>query len=221
MITQWKVPDTVKGVQSFLGFYNFYRRFIKDYSRIARPLHHLTRKDVRFFWTSDCQEAFNTLKTALSEAPILKHYQPELPTRVETDASKGVIAGVLQQKHMDLWHPVAYFSKSMNDAEQNYDIHDQEMLAIVRSLTEWRAELVGLQRSERFEIWTDHQALEYFMTKRKLNRRQASWSKFISQFHFLIKYRPGKENMLADALSRPEVMPGDPDSRNQVLLRLE
>ena len=220
-ISNWSVPNTVRGVQSFLGFCNFYRRFIKDYSRIASPLNRLTRKDASFVWSNDCQEAFETLKRALTSTPVLRHYDPQLPTRVETDASQGVVAGVLQQKHGDLWHPAAYFSKTMSTAELNYDIHDKEMLAIIRSLTEWRAELEGLQREDRFDIYTDHRALEYFMTKQKLNRRQANWSEFLSRFHFLIRYRPGKENTLADALSRPEKMPDNAEGRTAVLLRPE
>ncbi|KAI9035588.1 reverse transcriptase family protein [Aspergillus affinis] len=106
-IVNWATPTTVKGVQSFLGFYNFYRRFIRGYSRIARALNRLTRRDVPFEWTSECREAFNKLKEALTSTPMLRHYDPRLPTRIETDASKGVIAGILQQLREDLWHPVA------------------------------------------------------------------------------------------------------------------
>jgi hypothetical protein len=97
---------------------------------------------------------FEALKRALTSTPVLCHYNPMLPSRVETDALKGVVAGVLQQKHGDLGHPVAYFSETMSAVEQNYDIHDKEMLAIIRSLTEWRAELEGLQREDRFDIQT-------------------------------------------------------------------
>ena len=91
----------------------------------------------------------------------------------------------------------------MSDAEQNYEIHDKEMLAIIRALQEWRAELEGLQTKERFQVLTDHRSLEYFMTTKKLNARQARWAEFLSRFYFLIKYRPGRQNTLADALSRP------------------
>ena len=191
VICNWTVPTTIRGVQSFLGFCNFYRRFIKDYSRVAKPLNHLTRKDVPFTWTGHHQEAFEGLKRRLTDAPILRHYHPELETKLETDASDGVVAGVLSQKHGDLWHPVAYYSKSMSDAERNYEIHDKEMLAIIRALQEWRTELEGLQLRERFNIYTDHRALEYFMTTKKLNARQARWAEFLSRFYFLICYRPG------------------------------
>ena len=97
VIHDWKVPNTVRGVQSFLGFCNFYRRFIKDYSRVARPLNQLTKREVPFVWDNRCQEAFEELKRRLMNAPVLYHYQPELETQLETDASDGVVAGVLTQ----------------------------------------------------------------------------------------------------------------------------
>lgn len=100
-VVAWAVPTTVQGVQSFLRFCNFYRKFIEAYSRIAAPLYRLTRLDVPFVWNSTCQEAFDRLKTKLVSAPVLVHYQPELPTRVETDASDGVVAGVLSQLQTD------------------------------------------------------------------------------------------------------------------------
>ena len=91
----------------------------------------------------------------------------------------------------------------MSDAEQNYEIHDKELLAIIQALQEWQAELEGLQTKERFQVLTDHRSLEYFMMTKKLNARQARWAEFLSRFYFLIKYRPGRQNTLADALSRP------------------
>ena len=169
VILAWKTPNNVQGVQSFLGFCNFYRKFIRHYSRIAGPLHRLTKTDVPFSWDDRCEEALNILKYRLSHAPILRHYQPDLETRVETDASDGVVAGVLSQRHEEEWHPVAYYSKTMSVPERNYAIHDKEMLAIVRALQEWRAELEGLQLRKRFDILTDHKALEYFMTTKKID----------------------------------------------------
>ena len=217
-VVKWDQPATVRGVQSFLGFCNFYRRFIKDYGRIAKPLHRLTRKEVPFEWSQDCQRAFEELKRLLTTAPVLIHYDPEAPTMIETDASDGVLGGVLSQQSAEdrQWHPVAYYSKTMQPAERAYDIHDKEMLAIVSALAEWRAELEGLQREDRFSILTDHQALEYFMTKRKLNARQIRWLEKLSHYQFLIRYRPGKRNAIADTLSRKETAPGD--SPLQILL---
>ncbi|EED22559.1 gag/polymerase/env polyprotein, putative [Talaromyces stipitatus ATCC 10500] len=141
-ITEWKAPTTIFGIWSFLGFYGFYQKFIRGYSRIAKLLNYLTRQDVPFKWTIKCQEAFNKLKRCLASAPVLCHYQPELPSQLETNASDGVVAAVFSQLQEDgHWHLVAYFSKTMTDAEFNYDIYDKELLAIVSALKEWRAEL--------------------------------------------------------------------------------
>lgn len=221
-VLRWNQPNTVKGVQSFLGFCNFYRRFIYGYSRITKPLNQLTKKEVPFIWTPECEEAFQELKQNLATAPVLAHYRPELPTQLETDASDNIVAAILSQLSPEdgLWHPVAYLSRSMTPAEQNYEIHDKELLAIIVALNEWRAELEGLQRSDRFLIFSDHQALQYFMTTKRLNARQARWAEFLSRFHFLIKYRAGKMNVCADALTRRDQdVEVSKDHRNQVLLR--
>jgi hypothetical protein len=134
----------------------------------------LTRADVAFTWDTDCEAAFEKLKKCLTEAPVLCHYQPERPTQVETDAANSVVAAVLSQLCGDKqWHPVAFYSATMVPAERNYNIHDKEMLAIIKALKEWKPELVGLQRKDRFEILSDHHALKYFMTTKALNARQA------------------------------------------------
>jgi transposase InsO family protein len=200
IVQEWQPPTSVKGVQSFLGFCNFYRRFIRGYGVIAKPLTQLTRVGASFTFNTDCHHAFDTLKSALTSAPLLQHYHPELECMLETDASDGVIAGVFSQRHGPHWLPVAYFSKTMAPAECNYEIHDKEMLAIVRSLKEWRPELEGT--AKRIQIYTDHKALEYFMTSKNLNARQARWAEALADYHFIIKYRPGKENAKADALTR-------------------
>jgi transposase InsO family protein len=200
VIKHWTPPTTVKGVQSFLGFCNFYRRFIRDYGIIAKPMVNLTKTGVRFIWTQSCQDSFQKLKSMLTSAPILQHYSEDLETRIETDASDGVVAGVLSQKHGEYWLPVAFFSKTMNPAECNYQIHDKEMLAIVKSLEEWRPELQ--RKRDRFEIYTDHKSLEYFMTTKQLTARQARWAEALAEYYFIITYRPGKENVQADALTR-------------------
>ncbi|KAJ5413808.1 gag/polymerase/env polyprotein [Penicillium cosmopolitanum] len=209
VIKNWEAPTTVRGVQSFLGFCNFYRRFIERYSHICRPLHQLTRKEVLFKWSPECQAAFDTLKINLASAPILRHYDPEAETKVETDASEGCTGAVLHQRSSPTlpWHPVAFLSKSMDPAERNYDTGDQEMLAIVRALTEWRPELEGLQRMERFVIYSDHGPLQAFMTTKKLNGRQSRWQEFLSRFYFVIHHKPGKHNIIADILSQKELSP--------------
>lgn len=200
VIEEWKPPGTVKGIQSFLGFCNFYRRFIRDYGKIARPLIELTKKDFPFRFSSTCMTAFTHLKHLLISAPVLQHYDPKLQCMLETDASDGVVGAVLSQKHGDEWKPVAFFSKSFLPAELNYTIHDKEMMAIVKSLKEWRAELSGTPFD--IPVITDHKALEYFMTTKQLNARQARWAEFLSDFRILITYRAGKQNIPADILTR-------------------
>lgn len=202
-IANWKFPESIRGVQSFLGFCNFYRRFIKDFSRIAQPLVYLTHKDVPFRFTATCEDAFRTLQQCLTSAPLLRHFQEGLETQVETDASDGVVAGILSQKQADgEWQPVGYFSKTMSPAELNYQIHDKEMLAIVKSFRQWRADLA--RTNSVIRVWTDHKALEYFMTTKQLNQRQARWAEALAEFYFTILYRPGKQNERADALTRRE-----------------
>lgn len=203
VVKSWAAPKTIKGIQSFLGFCNFYRRFIANFGRIARPLINLTKKGATFDFDLNCHKAFKLLKNAMTSAPLLSHYNPERYSRLETDASDGVVAAVLSQKdEQDNWHPVAFFSKTMQPAELNYEVHDKEMLAIIRGLDNWRAELQG--SPHKIEIVTDHRALEYFMTSKNLTARQARWSEILSQFFFQIMYRPGRQNASADALSRRE-----------------
>ena len=209
VVSQWAYPSSVKGVQSFLGFCNFYRRFIRDYGIIAKPLVHLTKSNVPFRFTTDCEEAFDHLNHTLTTAPLLRHYRQDLPCLLETDASDGIVAGVLSQQHDEDWFPVAFFSKTMLPAELNYAVHDKEMLAIMRSFANWRAELAGTPHQIR--VVTDHKALEYFMTSKQLNARQARWAELLADYHFLITYRPGVHNPLADALSRK---PDELDQQN-------
>ncbi len=164
-IVHWQEPTTIKGIQSFLGFCNFYRRFIHEYGRIALPLIQLTKKGLAWSWTDAHQEAFERLKQALIAAPVLVHFNPRLETILETDASGGVAAGVLSQKSEadGFFHPVAFYSKTLSATEMRYDIHDKEMLAIVLALKRWKADLVSLRTP--FLIITDHKALEYFSEK--------------------------------------------------------
>ena len=201
-ITEWKAPTTAKGVMSFLGFANFYRRFIKRFSNLVAPLHKLTRKDTKFEWTEEANAAFEKLKKAFVTAPILAQFDPDRETVVETDSSGYCVWLVLSQYDDDgFLRPVAYFSKRNLPAECNYEIYDKELLAIVKCLREWDAEL----RSVRdFRIVTDHKNLEYFTTARKLTERQIRWWQELSRFPFCIEYRSGKRNVLADALTRRE-----------------
>lgn len=170
-VAEWPAPRNKKEVQSFLRFTNFYRRFIANFSHMARPLFDLTAKDVKWGWGSTEQIAFDSLKNAITSTPILVSPDDNRPFRVEADSSDFATGAVLSQQSPidDKWHPIAFYSKSLNAVERNYEIHDKEMLAIIRALEEWRHFLEGAKH--QFEIWTDHKNLEYFMKARKLNRR--------------------------------------------------
>ena len=223
-IRDWEIPKNVKDVRAFLGFSNFYRRFIYEFSKLASPLVRLTKKETPFLFDNACEEAFNKLKEAFMTAPILRHFDPELPIVVECDASDYVTAGILSQEGENgTLHPVAYFSKRMNPAEVNYEIYDKELLAIIRCFEQWRPELEGA--AFPIEVLSDHKNLQYFTTTKQLSHRQARWSEYLSRFSFTITYRPGKQGEKPDALTRrSQDSPAQDEARaarNQTLLRPE
>mgnify|MGYP000532974220 FL=1 len=210
-ITDWPVPTRLKEVQSFLGFANFYRRFINGFSSLVQPLIILTRKDTPFLWTSAAQRAFDALKAAFLTAPVLVHPDPTRPFQVETDASDFAIGVVLSQPDDEgTLRPVAFYSRKFTAPEINYPVYDKELAAIISAFTEWRPYLAGAQH--RIQVLTDHKNLIYFTTSRTLNRRQARWSSFLADYDFEILFRPGVQHGKADALSRrPDfaLRPGD------------
>jgi len=143
-IQDWPIPSTVKQVRGFLGFGNFYRRFIKNFSDIAHPLNDLLRKDKRFDWTQECQDAFETMKKWFTEELVLAMPDHSKPFQIESDASKYATGAVLLQLDSNGdRHPVAFYSKTFSPAERNYDIHDRELLAIIWALEAWRHYIQG------------------------------------------------------------------------------
>ena len=204
-VTNWTTPRTVRDVQCFLGFANFYRIFIKNYSQVAAPLTRLTSKD-KLEWGPQAEKAFQDLKAAFTTAPILMHPDFTKAFYMETDASDFALGAVLSQMGKDeKFHPVAFYSRKFSAAEINYEIHDKELLAIIDSFQEWRHLLEGA--AHPVTVYTDHKNLEYFMSARVLNRRQARWSMSLSRFDFVITYRPRKQQGLLDALSRSYLAP--------------
>ena len=160
-----------------------------------------TRKEEKWKWESKQQEAFEQLKWVFTSRPLLVASDIDKEFRVEADASNFATGGVLSVKCEDgKWRPVAYISKSLNKTEQNYEIHDKEMLAVIHCLEAWRHFLEGSQ--SKFEVWTDHKNLEYFMSNQKLNCRQARWALYLSRFDFVLKHISGSKIGKADGLSR-------------------
>jgi len=209
-------------VQAFLGFMNFYQRFIQDFSAKARPLFDLTRSEQVWMWSRKEQAAFEDLKTVVTTALVLVSPQESDPFWVKADSSDFATGAVLsQQSTIDRkWHPVAFYSKFLSFVERNYEIYDKEMLAIICALEEWRHFLEGV--THPVEIWTDHKNLKYFMTAKKLNYHQARWSLHLARFDFLLHHCPGCTMGKPDALSRrADHENRASDNENIVLLRLE
>ena len=202
-ILEWEAPRSVKGVQSFLGLCNYYRRFIRGYSTIARPLTDLTRKDLPWEWSSKCQAAFEALKGAIKSDPVLRHFDPSKAIYIEVDSSDYVSGGVMMQKDDEgRLHPVAFFSKKLNPVECNYTIYDKELLAIVRAFEEWRPEC--LSTITPIQVFSDHETLKTFTQSKQLTRRQVRWAQKLQEYNFVILPIPGKLNQRADALTRRE-----------------
>jgi len=167
-VLEWPTPKCVKDVQKFLGLANYYCRLIEGFATVARPLHDLVKKDKKWEWAEKEEKAFRELKKWFTKELVLAAPDINKKMRMEVDASDYATEGVLSMECGDgLWRLVAFLSKSLNETERNYEIHDKEMLAIIRELEVWRHLMEGAQY--KFEIWTDHKNLEYFMKVQKLN----------------------------------------------------
>ncbi len=160
-VTDWLQPAKVKDVQSFIGFMNFYQRFIHNFSEIAHPLHALTHKSKDWPWGAAEQQAFDVLKSAVTSAPMLAFPSKSGPFCLECNTSNFTTGAVLSQQQEDgLFHLIGFMLKSFSDTEKNYQIHNKEMLVIIHALEEWRHFLEG--SNQKFKIHTDHQNLSYF-----------------------------------------------------------
>ena len=200
-ILDWPELQRVKDVQSFLGFCNFYRRFIHGYSDIVIPLNRLTRKTSPWDFDKKCQDSFDKLKEEFTHAPVLTQWVPNATMVLETDASDYALAAILSVYTTDSEiHPVTFHSHSFNSTELNYDTHDKELLAIFEAFKHWQQYLEG--SGTPIDVVTDHKNLEYFSTTKLLTCRQARWSEYLSQFNFVIHFHPGKLRAKPDALTR-------------------
>ena len=216
VIVDWARFTNLKKVQVFVGFVNFYRRFIRDFSKKVRALTRMIKKLVGFEWITEAEEVFNLLKKTVIEAPIFRHYDRIKQAILEIDSSDYVNAGVLSQYDDEgVLHLVAFYSRNMISVECNYEIYDKELLVIIRCLEHWRSELEGTD--EPIKIFTDHKGLETFMTSKKLTFRQARWAEILSEFNIAIQFQSGAQNVKADVLIRmPSSRPkDDSDERHQ------
>ncbi|KAJ0557459.1 putative nucleotidyltransferase, Ribonuclease H [Helianthus annuus] len=193
-ITNWKVPQTAMEIRSFIGLAGYYRRFIKDFSKIAVPLTKLTCKATKFEWGPKQEEAFRILKQKLTNAPILALPEGTEDFEVYCDASKLGYGGVLMQRKK----VIAYASRQLKRHEENYTTHDLELGAIIFALKIWRHYLYG----SKFTVYTDHKSLRYIFGQKELNMRQRRWMEVLSDYDCDIQYHEGKANVVADALSR-------------------
>eukprot|EP00253_Pinus_taeda_P027084 PITA_27084 len=198
-------PQKVRDVRSFLGLVGYYRRFIKDFSKLASPLFGLLAKDVEFKWTDHCQRAMNELKDKLVSAPILRGPNWALPFHIHTDASNKAIGAALGQVDEKLPYAIYFVSKNLSKAEMNYTVTEKEFLAVVHSLNKFRHYITGY----RTFVHTDHAAIRYLMNKPDVNARIIIWLLLLQQFDLTTVDKPGKENVVADFLSRLDLPAGE------------
>jgi hypothetical protein len=217
-ILDWLTPTSVTEVRSFLGFRNFYKPFIADYARIARPLHNLTKKGVVFSWAPKQDKAFQNLKSQFASNPVLATIDYNRPFTLQTDASAFTIGATLMQKQEDgIEKPVAFFSVSLQPAEINYNIFDRELLAIVKSFRHWHQHLLGARH--QITVLTDHNNLTYFREPHKISGRQARWMETLADYDFKLQHIPGHTNTVADLLSRrPDHKEGVNDVNNNTVI---
>lgn len=201
VILNFPKPDDAKGVKRFLGMAGWYRRFIKNFSHLARPLSKLTSKKVKFVWSEEVNESFDALKTALVSAPILRCPDFNEPFYIHADASSYAVGAVLTQRIDNCDHPIAYCSRTLNKCEINYSATERELLALIYALEQYRAYVEG----RKCYVITDHASLRWITNLKNPTGRLNRWACRLSQFNFEIIHRKGKEHIIPDCLSRIQV----------------
>jgi RNase H-like domain found in reverse transcriptase/Reverse transcriptase (RNA-dependent DNA polymerase) len=200
-IRDWPVPTTLKQTRSLLGFGNFYRKFISHYSKLARPLNDLMKKDKKFEWTTDCEKASDTMKKRFMEEPVLLMPNQSKPFQIKSDASKVATGMVLTQLNSNGdQHPIAFLSKTFSETKRKYEIYDWELLGIIQALKQWRHYIQGSGHTTI--VYSDHKTLMYFWTAQKLNDQQARWLLYLSVFDLKLIHLPGTKMVQSDALSK-------------------
>ena len=198
LIVKLPPPTNVKAVRQFLSHLGFYRRFIKDFSKIVKPLYELLEKDTKFTWNEACQKSLEELKSHLTTTSIVRAPNWQLPFEVMCDASDLAIRAVLGQREDRKPYVVYNASKNLNEAQRNYTTTEKELLAVVYALDKFRTYLVGSD----IVIFTDHSALKYLLTKQDAKARLIRWILLLQEVNLQIKDKKGVENVVADHLSR-------------------
>ena len=217
-VANWKTPKNVKDIRKFLGFCNFYQHFIRGFSQIAKPLNDQLKKGAQWNWEEPKDRAFEELKHQICEEPVLSQPNQKKPFEVEVDASNYAIGAVLMQKDdNNVLHPVAFFSKTMNQAQRNYNVYNHELLALVETCRHWRHYLHQLAHTVK--IHTDHANLLYWKNPGEHNRRVARWHMELMEYNFTLVHLPGRKNGRNDALSRrPDYDTGEEDNKQLIVL---
>jgi len=197
-VSEWPVSRTVKDVRSFVGMTSYYRRFVKDYAKIASPLNAISRKNQHFHWSNEAQYSFEKLKEAMITTPILAMPTDEDEYTLDTDASDLAIGAVLSQKQNGIERVIAYASRSLDKREQNYCVTRRELLAIVHFLKYFKQYLLG----RKFKVRTDHAALTWLRKTPAPIGQQARWLEQVEEFDFILEHRAGTSPGNADAMSR-------------------
>ncbi|GJW62393.1 reverse transcriptase domain-containing protein [Tanacetum coccineum] len=200
VIAKFPYPTNVKGVRSFRGHAGFYRRFIKDFSMISKPMTQLLMKDAKFDFSNDCKKAFNILKEKLTTTPIIISLDWNVPFKLMCDASDFAVGIVLEQRIDEKFKPIYYASKTLNNAQYNYTTTEKELLAVVFSFDKFRPYLI----LSKTIVHTDHSALKYLFSKQDAKPRLIRWVLLLQGFDIKIKDKRGAENLVADHLSRLE-----------------
>ena len=217
-VEQWEPPKLVKVVRSFIGFCNFYRKFIPHFSAIARPLIDLTKKGIPFNWGKQQDEAFIKLKEMFLSAPVIKMPDTTKPFFIMTDASLTASGGILMQKDSngDL-HPCAYHSATFSHTERNYDIYDRELFTVIQALKEWHHYLTGMEHL--VTVIMDHKNLGYFKQPQNLSRRQARWWLFLQEYDIQWGVERGINMGPTDTLSWKDEIKTCDDNQEITLLK--
>ena len=199
VIRDWPTPHCIRDVRAFYGLASYYRKFVRDFATIAEPLTRLTRKNAIFQWTEEAERAFQKLKAALMAASTLAFPRPDLPCILDTDASDVAAGGVISQLIDGQEHPIAFFSRVLNEAQRNYCPTRRELLAVVASLQHFRHYLLGT----KIILRTDHHSLKWLNNFKRPEGILARWIETLAEFDFEIEHRPGRVHCNADGVSRP------------------